>query len=72
MFQNGNSSDELNVSSGVSQGSVLGPILFLLYIDDLTRQFQDCLFVEDTVVYLTDKGQAASKKLQNDLNLLEE
>ena len=70
---NGNSSDELQVSSGVRQRSVLGPILFLLYINDLpdSLQSQVRLFADDTAVYLTAQGQADSKKLQNDLDILQ-
>ena len=53
MVLNGNSSDELHVSSGVPQGSVLGPILFLLNINDLpdSLQSQVQLFADDTAVY---------------------
>ena len=63
------SSDELQVLSGVPQGLVLGPILFLLYINDLpdSLQSQVRLFADDTAVYLTVKGQDDNRKLQNDL-----
>ena len=71
---NGNSSDELQVLSGVPQGSVLGLILFLLYINDLpdSLQSQVRLFADDTAVYLTVKGQDDNQKFQNDLDILQE
>ena len=69
----GVSSEELSVTSCVPQGSVLEPILFLLYIKDLPDDIksQVRLFADDTAVYLTLDKQNSPQQLQDDLDQLQ-
>ena len=54
VFFNGESSSLKDITCGVPQGSVLGPILFLIYINDLpnsSKFFEFFLFADDTNIY---------------------
>ena len=69
---NGETSDWCAVDSGVPQGSVLGPILFLIYINDLPDLIQSTalLFADDTKVYNLLRNSNSTYQLQNDIDLL--
>ena len=66
-------SDLVTVDSGVPQGAVLGPILFLLHINDLPSVISSKvrLFSDDCLVYREIKSSQDQNDLQKDLNLLE-
>ena len=70
---NGTHSKSISVSSGVPQGSVLGPMLFLIYINDIDKGIKSTvrLFADDSILYRTIWCYEDQVALQRDLNTLQ-
>ena len=71
---NGTSSQPAPVTSGIPQGSVVGPMLFVMYINDLpdvcTSNVK--LFADDTKLFTRSDDEAATTAMQEDLNRLKQ
>jgi hypothetical protein len=70
----GEKSEKIHVTSGVPQGTVLGPILFLVCINNFHEYIKHStlrLFADDSILYKTIKDESDTHKLQEDLDAAE-
>ena len=65
---NGYASEMLPITCGVPQGSVLGPLLFLIYVNDLpntSKLLRFYLFADDTSIYIDSDNLSTLQKIVN-------
>ena len=71
----GEESEECTVDSGVPQGSVLGPLLFIIFINDIAANIDPAtcihLFADDALLYRRIDTVEDHLKLQADLSSLQ-
>ena len=63
----GQKSDILDVKAGVPQGSRLGPLLFLIYMNDITDEIESDIlnFADDTSLFATGSDPAETAQILN-------
>ena len=74
VYANGTYSVPLTITQGVPQGSVLGPLFYIVYANDLSNYIKNCnmaLYAEDTVLFVSDVDpHKAITALQSDIDAL--
>ena len=74
VLANGTYSEYQTITQGVPQGSVLGPMLYIMYANDLAEVLKHCkiaMYADDTVIYTAnDDFEVSISNLQKDLNSL--
>ena len=69
-------SGQSDVSSGVPQGSIVGPLLFVLFINDITEGISEgtsiSLYADDTKIWRIINNKQDNIALQNDINALQD
>ena len=71
---NGEKSEKADVLSGIPQGTVLGPILFVIYINDILDNIKSdgFLYADDTKIFRKITSREDALILQSDIKSLEE
>lgn len=74
---NGKESSVLEINAGVPQGSILGPLFFIIFINDIVTNISCTikLFADDTSIYIIidqNNSHSASSELNSDLRLIHE
>lgn len=76
VIYNGNKSNEESITYGVPQGSILGPLLFLIYINDLSSLSENCqtiLFADDANLLFSSRNKEhLVRDINNELNIIQE
>ena len=75
MIINGSYSELADINSGVPQGSVLGPLLFLVYINDLEKNIKSKVkfFADDTMLYsVVNDPELSAAELNHDLDMVKQ
>ena len=74
VFANDTYSPYMKVTQGVPQGSMLGPLFYIIYANDISKIVEKCeiaLYADDTVLFTANKDFDKSvENLQEDLNML--
>ena len=74
VFANDVYSQNLTVTQGVPQGSVLGPLFYIIYANDLSKIVMNCeiaMYADDTVLYISGNNfEASVKKMQEDIDAI--
>ena len=68
VINNGKESISLNINAGVPQGSILGPLFFLIFINDIVQEI-GCsikLFADDTSIYIIVEDPNTGAQILND------
>lgn len=68
---NGYHSDQRLVSSGVIQGSILGPLQYILFVNDIAKCFHNCrilMFADDLKIFKTINNIDDCQEIQDDLD----
>ena len=67
---NGVTSPYVNITCGVPQGRILGPLFFIVYVNDIESSLKHCkhmLYADDTVIYKTGELTQTTNEIQQDL-----